>query len=248
MVTIQEEYTLPSLGKIYERQFDPNIKLRSMTVAEEMKRLTATDTPYKAMSEIIDDCLITKLPMSVYDLCLGDYQFLLHRLRVVTYGTNYKMTLRCPICGEIFDYEINLDDLEVFEYKPELLEMTTITLPETGKTIELKFQTPRDLDNIEKQKKIFKKKYPDLDYDPALLFNLESVIKTVDGEVITSGLLQDMIKKLPMKDSNLILNMADKLNSKIGVDINILTTCPTCLSDIHSSFRFTGEFFRPSTN
>ena len=59
--TIQEEYVLPSKGKLYNVPFDPTIKLRSMTVADEMKRLQVSDNPYKVMSEIIDDCLITKL-------------------------------------------------------------------------------------------------------------------------------------------------------------------------------------------
>ena len=88
-ITIQEEYSLPSKGMLYGKSFDPLVKLRSMTVAEEMKRLTATDYPYKNMSEIIDDCIINKLPISTYDMCLGDYQYLLHRLRVVTSGPDY---------------------------------------------------------------------------------------------------------------------------------------------------------------
>ena len=36
--TIAEEYKLPSEGKIYSVPFDPKVKLRSMTVQEEMKR------------------------------------------------------------------------------------------------------------------------------------------------------------------------------------------------------------------
>ena len=76
----KEEYSLPSKGQIYSVKFDPCVKLRSMTVADEMKRLTSTDSPYKNMSEIIESCLETKLPVSVYDMCLGDYQYLLHRL------------------------------------------------------------------------------------------------------------------------------------------------------------------------
>ena len=109
-VTIAEDFVLPSLGKIYSQQFDPNIKLRSMTVAEEMKRLTNTDKPYKAMSEIIESCMETKLPISVYDMCLGDYQYLIHKLRVVTYGSNYNITVSCNKCGELFDTVFDLDE------------------------------------------------------------------------------------------------------------------------------------------
>ena len=39
-ITITEDYSLPSKGKIYGKQFDPAIKLRSMTGEDEMKRLS----------------------------------------------------------------------------------------------------------------------------------------------------------------------------------------------------------------
>jgi len=97
-ITIQEEYVLPSLGKLYATKFDPSVKIRSMTVAEEMKRLTKSDKPYKAMTEIIDACIVNKLPISSYDMCLGDYQYLLHKIRTVTYGPRYKLSMICPHC------------------------------------------------------------------------------------------------------------------------------------------------------
>ena len=70
IVTIQEEFILPSKGLIYKEKFDPHIRMRSMTVAEEMKRLSPATNPYKMMSEIIDACIIDKLPISAYDMCL----------------------------------------------------------------------------------------------------------------------------------------------------------------------------------
>ena len=77
---------------------NPNIKIRSMTTEEEMKRLGYTEQPYKMLSEIIDDCLVDKPGISTYDMCLGDYEFLLHKLRVVTYGSDYKIP-RSDIAG-----------------------------------------------------------------------------------------------------------------------------------------------------
>ena len=52
-------YTLPSLGKVYgDKQINPEVTLRSMTTAEEMKRLNPSDRAYKVLADIIDDCLI----------------------------------------------------------------------------------------------------------------------------------------------------------------------------------------------
>lgn len=245
IITIQEEYTLPSKGLLYGKPFDPVVKLRSMTVAEEMKRLTATDSPYKAMSEIIEDCLLTKLPLPVYDLCLGDYQYLLHKLRVVTYGPDYKLSIMCPFCGEVFDHDVNLDELKVNEFTDDVLDLLTVLLPVTGKTVGLKFQTPRDLDNISRKKREMKKQFPDMKEDPSLLLNLESLIKTIDGQPINPVIIQNTLKKLPLKDSLVIINRAEKINERVGIDTDIVGTCPECHNDVHTTFRFTSEFFRP---
>ena len=51
---IAESYTLPSKGLIYDSNVNPNVKIRSMTTNEEIKRLGKTDLPYKMISEIID--------------------------------------------------------------------------------------------------------------------------------------------------------------------------------------------------
>ena len=88
--TIVEECTLPSLGKIYTPKINPEVKLRSMTTVEEMRRLAPSEHTYKNLCELIDDCMVEPIGMSVYDMHLADYQYLLHRLRIVTYGVDYK--------------------------------------------------------------------------------------------------------------------------------------------------------------
>ena len=244
-ITIQEEYSLPSKGLVYGKPFDPVVKLRSMTVAEEMKRLTATENPYKTMSEIIEDCLVTKLPIPVYDLCLGDYQYLLHKLRVVTYGPDYSLSVMCPFCGNFFDRSINLDELKVNEYTEDILKELVVDLPTTGKKVELRLQTPRDLDRIEQKKKEMKKQFPDMKEDPTILLNLESLIKSIDGQPVNPATIQNTLKKLPLKDSMKIMQRAEKISGLIGVDNGLVSECPNCGREINSTFRFTSEFFRP---
>lgn len=247
-ITIQEEYSLPSKGMLYGRQFDPLVKLRSMTVAEEMKRLTATDYPYMTMSEIIDDCIVNKLPISAYDMCLGDYQYLLHKLRVVTYGPDYKMTLVCPFCGELFDYTQNLDELGVHEYDEGVDELLQVELPASKHMITLRLQTPRDLDRIEQKKKEMKKNFPDMKSDPTFLLNIESLIGSIDGQPINPAAIQSFVENLPMRDTNILLQRANKINEKVGVDTIITAKCSNCGRDVIAPFRFTYEFFRPEVD
>ena len=241
---IYETFTLPSKGMVYETPINPQVTLRSMTTLEEMKRLSQTDTPYKVMADIIEDCMREKPKIHVYDMCLGDYEFLLHKIRVVTYGSEYKMTITCPNCGKITDAEIDLDTLEVNEYDETYLDCVNITLPVSNKAIELKYQTPKDLDNISYKKKEMQKKTKS-NVDFGLLFTTMSLIKKVDGQVIDPLAKEEFVKKLPMKDVNFIIAKATELSKKVGVDNLVTATCSDCGYEIVTPFRLNPTFFRP---
>lgn len=245
--TIVESFTLPSKGLIYDTPIDPNVSLRSMTVMEEMRRLAPSETPYKIMADIIEDCMQEKPKIHIYDMCLGDYQFLLHKLRVVTYGPEYKMTISCPNCGEIVESTADLDSIEVFEYDDTYSDLTKLTLPVSNKLIELKYQTPRDLDDIARKKKEMQRKTK-LNVEYGLLFTTISLIKSVDGRVLNPIQLEDFVKKLSMKDVTAIISRAEELNRKVGLDTRVITKCNQCGYEMVSTFRITSEFFGPTNN
>lgn len=243
--TIYESFVLPSRGLIYDTQINPNITLRSMTTLEEMKRLSPTDMPYKVMSDIIEDCMKEPPQIHVYDMCLGDYQFLLHKLRIVTYGPDYKMTVRCNKCNQVTNVTANLDDLALSEWDDSMTSEQIITLPRTNKEIQLRFQTPRDLDQIAfKAKEMRRKSKQNIDY--SLMYTLESLIKKVDGSVLSSIALDEFVKNLPNRDANYLLNKATELNRKIGLDTNIPVQCAECGAKMMVPFRITSEFFGPT--
>lgn len=246
MVAIREDFELPSKGRIYGKKFDPSFTLRSMTVEDEMKRLAPSNNPYKAMSEIIESCLAEKFPIQVYDLCLGDYTYLLHKLRVVTYGADYNLRFKCPYCGNSEIITINLDDMKINKYDDSIKELMTVKLPVTGNEVKLRFQTPRDLDRINREAKKMREDFPDMTGDPTILLTLQSLIDSVDGEPIDPIMIKETLKKLPMKDTNIISQVATKLNSSIGVDTNLHLKCTKCGGEVDTPFRYTSEFFGPT--
>ena len=245
--TIYESFTLPSKGMIYDKEINPVITLRSMTTMEEMKRLSPTDTPYKVMSDIIESCMEKAPDIHVYNMSLGDYQFLLHKLRIVTYGPSYKMMVKCKECGEVTDSIADLDSLEVNEWNQGLIEKQLITLPKTNKQVLLRFQTPRDLDQIAYRTKEMKKKTKqNIDY--SVMFTLMSLIKQVDGANLDPIQLEEFVKKLPNKDANYILNKATALNKEVGLNNTIEIRCSQCGEPMIVPFRITSEFFGPTTD
>lgn len=245
--TIANEYTLPSQGKVYSRQINPTFKLRSMTTVEEMKRLNHSEKPNKNIAEIIDDCLIENIGISAYDVCLPDFQYMLHKLRIVTYGPNYKLTSNCPWCGSTNLNNVNLDDLKLVDFDESIFEKySEFELPSTKRIIKLKMQTPRILDDIATKVKDVRKKTPDFQGDPAFLFTLEALIDTIDGATPDRYRIMDFVRKLPMMDTNYILKSAEKLNESFGLDKSLEHTCSVCGLDYTGNFRTTSEFFGPS--
>lgn len=245
--TIWESFTLPSKGLIYEKDINPVVELRSMTTLEEMERLSPSDTPYKVMCTIIEECMREKPEIPVYNMCIGDYQFLMHKLRIVTYGPEYKMIVNCPKCGEITESVGDLESLELHEYEENIAEIKQFTLPVTNDEITIKFQTPRDLDMVSiKNKEEQKRTKSNIDF--SLLFTVTGIIDKINGRKLNSIQLEEYVKNLPMKDVNYIISRVNELNKKIGLDTLITVKCSSCGYELVAPFRITSEFFGPSNN
>lgn len=245
--TIAETFTLPSHGKVYDDILvAPTFKIASMTTTHEMRRLAPSELPYKNMCDIIDECMIQDPGISAYDMCIGDYQFCLHKLRIVTYGPQYKMSSVCPYCGFTNQEVVNLEDFEILEYTEDIEKYKEFTLPVSGKKVKLSIETPRKLDIIADRVREFKRKNPDSLVDQSLVFTMSGIIKTVDGKELNLIQLEDWIRSLPMKDTNTILQNADKYTSAIGVSIDMIETCGLCSLTYKTNFKITSEFFRPT--
>ena len=245
--SIVEEYTLPSLGKVYTQKINPVVKLRSMTTEEEMRRLAPNERQYKNLCDIIDACIVDPIGISAYDMCIADYQFLLHKLRIVTYGSEYKMVSTCPYCNTVNEHTINLNDLSVKECSIEgISKYMEIDLPKTGKHVKITLQTPRMIDEVTLQNKELKRKSKGTAADSTLVYTLMSIVSTIDGEYLDPVKKEDFIRKLPMMDTNYIMRHAQKLVESFGIDTRVEQICGLCGLDYNGSFRFTSEFFGPS--
>jgi hypothetical protein len=246
--TIGESVTLPSQGAIYPETISGPIELRSMTARDEMKRLSPSASQFKVLADIIQGCLIEPIPVKVYDLALGDYEYLLHRLRIVTYGDEYKMSLRCPYCGEYIETSAHLEQLAIKEFDKAAFDAArTITLPRSGKVVTLNFQTPRMLDDNDLRVKDFKRRFKTAEMDFNLMVTLTSAIDTVDGIHLDTIQAESFVNTLPALDMTKILNAIEELNSLVGIDNSIIVDCNKCGGEVPTSFRFGSEFFRPTT-
>ena len=244
--SIKETFTLPSKGKVYGDNFPEEITLRSMTTQEEMMLLGPADNEYKKLCDIIDACMVDKYPISSYDMIMGDYEFLLHRLRVVTYGPEYNMMIQCRNCNSIVKSKTNLDELEVLEFDANTIGNREITLPQTKSVVKLSFQTPRMCDKIIAKAKEYKKKKGATGVNYEFLFKVISYISQIDNESMDEVSLEQFVSKLPLKDAKYIKQKGEELDRKVGLDTSIIAKCPECGYEVLTRFQFQSEFFEPT--
>ena len=246
--TIEEYFELPSKGLIYDRPINPQIKLRSMTAQDEMIRLAPSDNKYKVLCDLIESCIVGDKPeISVYDMCLGDYTYLLHALRITTYGVEYPMVTSCLYCDYAFTTVTKLDELAIREWNDEILNRFKVELPTSKKVVELKYQTPRMLDEIDARVKQVRKQSPDIPEDfETTVQKIVFCVKSIDGKRANPVELEAKVRKMKMADFNVLSQTIDLLNESLGPVALVQHECPNCHNEIISLFRYSSEFFRPS--
>ena len=244
--TITEETELPSKGAIYGKPVNTHIKLRAMTMKDEMRRTAKTDKPNTLLADIIEDCMIEKPTIHVADMCMGDFEYLLHQLRIVTYGETYEMTAMCPFCGEINDIKLNLDEEKVLEFdEEEFNSLLTLTLPSSKKEVLLNFHTPRIVDSIKNKAEEERRKAKEpLDFEK--YFKVLESINTVEGVKLNYVQKENFVKNLAAKDMGAILRRLEKINNMVGTDQEIRFKCSKCGEEVLTFFRYTSEFFEPT--
>lgn len=246
--TIAEGYELPSGGIIYDANVNKLVELRSMTARDEMKRMSPSVVKFKPQCDIIEGCMLEKPAVHVYDMALGDYEYLLHKLRIVTYGSSYKIICNCPHCGEQVEVIADLETLTVKDFdQAKFDELRSFKLPKSGDSVTIKFQTPRMLDEAIGKAKDLKKRFKDADINFEEFVVLTQVIDTINGATLDSTRLEAYINKMPAADMIKVLNKLSELNNSIGLNSKLDVECPECAGEFQTFFRFGQEFFRPTT-
>lgn len=243
---IVEILSLPSKGLIYEEEVNPEIELSSMKTKHEMLRLSATEESQKLMAEIIDDCIVNDLGISSYDLCLGDFQYLLYKLRVVTFGPEYELQTRCPYCGFDSTLTLNIDELPIHEYDDSLVDLLEFILPVTEHKVKLTMQTPRMLDRINTKVKEHNKRRKNANENATVLYTIIACLEEIDEAPIEVATIEQWVRDLPLADTNAILYRIDEINNSLGIEVDSIATCPVCGSNYIAPFRVNNSFFRPT--
>lgn len=243
-VSIQETYDLPSRG-LLGTDVPKNVTLRAMSTMDEKMRLSGSGLTL--MPDLIKNCIVSPANVDTYKFPLFDIQFLMYKLRVITYGSDYKVTLRCPTCGATKEISVNLDEIPVVELPDGFTDKFTIgPLPVSGDTIECKLLNVYDYIEIERESRRILSKFKDYVGDPEMILNLQHKIVTVNSEEVPTYKIQSYVENMNARDLRFFNIEYEKIAGGYGLDTDMFEVCDKCGSDIEYALPMTSEFFRPT--
>lgn len=237
MAYAYEEYELPSHGVI--EGVPATVTMRNMTTAEEKMLLGSSDD---AFDTIISKCITKPEGFDIGKLISSDKHFLLIKLRIISYGPEYHFTYKCPFCGKVSEYTLNLDELESTSLPEDFHEpYDTFELPRSKDTITLKLPRVEDLKSIRGKARRYNKKFPEAVGDISLIYGMMANIATVNEKTLDAKALQKYIEEMHSIDSSYIRNRINRL--EIGIDTKLFYECPKCKEDLEFAMPMGPEFF-----
>jgi hypothetical protein len=190
--------------------------------------------------------ILTLLRSKIYEpdiqpeqLLEGDAEAILVFLRNTAFGSQYKIKTTDPKTKQVFETDINLDELNFkkLEKEPDQNGHYNIKLPKSGNEVKVKLLTLGDQFTLRK----LRDSYPNGMVAPIVTKRLEMNIVSVDGNEDRSDISR-FVSMLPIADSKYLRSELDKLEPRLDLNKTILAPSG---EEVQINVSFGAEFFRP---
>jgi len=237
---------LPSKGRFYPQGHplhnQETIEIKYMTAKEE-DILTSQTLLRKgiALDRLLQSVILNK-QINADDLIVGDKNAVLVAARITGYGEEYTVSITCPQCTTVQDFNFDLAN-PTLNYGDEscLTDAGTfmVELPRTKAKVELRLTTGKDESRLiamaEKKKK---HKLP----ESALTDQLQLIIQAVNG-VTDARQLKGFVENLPAFDARFLRKEYARIMPNI--DLTQEFSCAACMHEEEMEVPFTTAFFWP---
>lgn len=247
---ITQEFILPSRGLLNPEIPEGKIVQRCMMVSDQ--KFLASSTTSNKDTEILNRTVISPEGFDVGKLSIADTLFLMFKLRILSYGDDYKYRTICPECGNKITVEINLAELESIDLSEDYEKKLKVKLPRKGDTVTVRLVTNSISDNVGKEIKRARQKNSDINEFTIILSSQISSITLQkpdeDGNrEITDVLdIRDYVETLTDLDATAIEAAINSV--RYGIVPTIHKECPECHSETELDIMFDRDFFRPKFN
>tara|TARA_R110000744_G_scaffold253782_2_gene369493 strand:- start:148 stop:1074 length:927 start_codon:yes stop_codon:yes gene_type:complete len=218
---------LPSRGLAYV-DCDESIMIKPFTFAQERKlrSIKTANQGTKIINSLIEEC-VEGLD---YDaMTLEDKNYILFKLREISYGNDYTITAECGDCGMSNKLTVEISEVPVKYTEDGYQEPFTVTLPDSKQDV--RFITPRCKDEhlLESAEK--------------LTDNLWKFALSI-GEFSEKKVLKAFFEATTVKDVAFFREQVSK--NRYGMNKSMSFECADCGSVSESLIPFTETFFSVS--
>ncbi len=245
-----ESIPLPSNGLVYPAESPIHCKemvdIRAMTAREE-DILTSRALIKKGtvITELIKSCLTDKR-IQVQDMIAGDRNAIMVALRITGYGADYNVEADCPNCSVRSKQQFDLSEMPIKRLDIEPVSkgqnIFEFKLPVTKKTVQFKFLTGRDEEEIATIQERSKKQGAIA--DNIVTTRLQYSIVSIDGRTDRSA-VNGFIRNMPARDSMSLRKYIEA--HEPGIEMRGNFDCTSCGEQSEVRVPLGASFFWPES-
>ena len=218
------ELNLPSKNRFYNlKEPGKPITLRPMTFADEKSMLSKNTGNLDIINKLLARCLEN---VDVGQLLQIDKLYILMKLREISYGPEYTVSINCSKCKSENKVNFQLDTFNVRYADDNLTDPRTVHLPVLKKDVVVRL--PRVTDE---------KYFANTEQSLVNLWRFVEKIDKYDSKPVISK----VIPQLPIKDAHTLLEAIGC--NDYGIDTNVRFDCAYCDNVESMELPITADFF-----
>tara|TARA_Y100001937_G_C7079644_1_gene312285 strand:+ start:22 stop:771 length:750 start_codon:yes stop_codon:yes gene_type:complete len=218
------ELDLPSKNRFYNlKEPGKPITLRPMTFADEKSMLSKNTGNLDIINKLLARCLEN---VDVGQLLQIDKLYILMKLREISYGPEYTVSINCSKCKSENKVNFQLDTFNVRYADDNLTDPRTVHLPVLKKDVVVRL--PRVTDE---------KYFANTEQSLVNLWRFVEKIDKYDSKPVISK----VIPQLPIKDAHTLLEAIGC--NDYGIDTNVRFDCAYCDNIESMELPITADFF-----
>ena len=238
---ITETVNLPTRGLI--KGVPEQIILKAIQ-RKDKKKLLMSETNNTLLS-LLQSSIISPKDFNVYNLLPFEADYLLYRLRILTYGSDHTFKSKCPTCGFVNDVEYDLNDVECLPVPDDFsLTFNVPPLPISGVVITCKLLTEGDLVEINKVSDNLEKNTGNKSAYFDTLW--ETRIVAINGNKLSPIETTQFLDELNDYDNEYLMEYYNVYSANYGLQTKLHFECDNCHNNVETKMPSIYTFFRPT--
>lgn len=221
-----------------------NVTLKAIQ-RKDKKKVLLSDADDMLLA-LLQNAIVHPTSFNVFDLLPFESEYLLYRLKVLTYGNEHTFNEVCPHCGKTNSVTINLNDIPIEPVPDDFKTVFDIPpLPVSGDVITCKMLTEGENIAIQNEIKKMQEATGNDQFDIDILWEYRIVAINGNNKIAPIEITQYLDNLSDYDSEYFMAYYTDKLGN-YGLQKNISYTCDNCGKIVSKDLPSIYTFFRPT--